>query len=167
MVANVFGGSPRTAALLISVWAGVYSVVSTQAGRITGRWGHTAPLIVLHAGLGVGLILTVISPSIYVAALGVVCIAIGVGLGGALYRSLVTGFASKQLRAGLVSISEVLGRVGASATPVVLGIAISLLEPELGITLALQYVIGGTGLLTMAAGIGCAVVYWSVSAPTN
>jgi hypothetical protein len=111
--------------------------------------------------------LTVISPSIYVAALGVVCIAIGVGLGGALYRSLVTGFASKQLRAGLVSISEVLGRVGASATPVVLGIAISLLEPELGITLALQYVIGGTGLLTMAAGIGCAVVYWSVSAPTN
>jgi MFS family permease len=166
VVANIFDGSPGLTALLISVWAGIYSIVSTQAGRVTGRWGYTGPLIVLHAGLGIGLILTVVGPSIYVAGLGVVCIAVGVGTGGALYRSLVTGFASKRLRAGLVSISEVLGRVGASVTPVVLGLGISVLEPDLGIALALQYVLGGTGLVTMVVGIGCAVVYW-LDSPSN
>jgi MFS family permease len=167
VVANVFDGSPALTALLISMWAGIYSIVSTQAGRMTGRWGYTAPLIMLHAGLGIGLILTVIGSSIYVAGLGVVCIAVGVGTGGALYRSLVTGFTSKRLRAGLVSISEVLGRVGASVTPVVLGLGISVLEPDLGITLALQYVVGGTGLLTMVIGISCVVVYQLTSVSSD
>jgi len=166
VVAHVFDGTPALAALQVSLWAGVYFVVSTQAGRITGRWGYTVPLLVLNAGLGIGLVLLAVGPSIHVAGLGIVCIGVGVGLGGGLYRSLISGFAPEALRAGVVSVGEVVGRLGASATPVVLGLVITYLEPDLGTRLSLQWTIGGTGLVIFVVGISCVGLY-HVTVPSD
>jgi MFS family permease len=166
LVARVFGGTPALAAVLVSLWAGTYSVVSTQTGRITGRWGHVGPLVLLNAGLGVGLVLVAVGPTVHVAGVGVLCIGVGVGLGGALYRSLVSGFAPKELRGGVVGVGEVLGRLGATATPVGLGLVVSGLEPDLGTTLALQWAVGGTGVAVTVVGLGCVLVYY-LTAPAD
>jgi hypothetical protein len=112
------------------------------------------------------LVLVAVGPTVHVAGVGVLCIGVGVGLGGALYRSLVSGFAPKELRGGVVGVGEVLGRLGATATPVGLGLVVSGLEPDLGTTLALQWAVGGTGVAVTVVGLGCVLVYY-LTAPAD
>jgi MFS family permease len=159
LVDQILNETPRTAGFLVALWATLYTVAATQAGRITEWWGYTAALFGANICLGVGLMLFAIAPSVIVAGISAAFVGFGVGVSGGLYRSLISGFAPRQFRGGLVGAGEALGRLGATVTPAVMGLAIGLLEPHSGTALSLQIVVGGTGLLVGAGGVGCVLVY--------
>jgi len=167
IIVRVLGGTPQYAALLIALWGGAYTVTSTQAGRITAVLpGRAVPLVVANLFLGGGLVVVAVAPSRHVAALGATCLGLGVGLGGPLYRSLLTGFAPGPLRGGLVGVGESVARLCATLTPAAMGLAIAEGERTLDPVTALQLVVGGTGVLVGIAGLVCVFVLYVAPAPT-
>lgn len=140
VVVRVIDGSPQQAGTIVALTTMTYAVAASQAGRITNAVASRAvPLICAHIALGSGLALVGVAESIVVAGIGAVILGGGVGIAFSLYRSVVTGFAPQQLRGGLVSVAESLGRLSATVTPIVMGFVISAGEPIVGFTAALQW----------------------------
>jgi MFS family permease len=154
IIGNVLDGGPEVAGLMVSIWAVAYTFTATQAGRISSRFGNqTVPLGATVLLIGTGLVILAGAPTVPIAASGALVIGIGIGIGFSLIRSLISGFAPEQLRGGLVGLGESLGRLAGSLTPVVLGLAIGTLSPDVGEDVALQIVVGGAGIGIIVVGL--------------
>lgn len=157
IVVRVLGGTPAQAGLLVALGSVTYAGAASQAGRVTAYFdSRMAPMIGMFAALGVGMGVIALAPSVLWSGLGVVAIGAGFGMLGSLYRSIMTGLAPGRLRGGLVSLSESVGRIGITTAPVVMGAAIGLLRPDIGLPMAIRLTIAGVGVL--AAGLGISTV---------
>jgi MFS family permease len=155
IVVRILGGTPAQAGLLYALGSLAVAVAASQAGRATAIFrSRYQVLLVMNALLGIGFVITVLASSLVVVTGGVIVMGIGFGMGLPLLRSLLTGFASESLRAGLVSLGSTGGRVTGFLTPIIMGGLIGLLTPELGFTLAVQV----TGLGVSVLGGGGAIV---------
>lgn len=165
VIGRLQDGSPGQAGLLVALFSIVYAITSTQAGRITARFGRTTiPLIGANVLLGGGLAAFALSRSVFAAVLPVVAMGLGVGVTFSLYRSIITGLAPQQFRGGLVSIAESGGRLVATLTPIAIGVALTRIEPVLGPASALRWIVVAAGLL--AATIGVASVLLAHASPS-
>jgi len=159
IVVQLQGGTPGQAGLLVALGSLAYAAAASQAGRITSLVdSRFLPLVAAHVGLSAGFVLVLYAPGIPLAAAGIVCSGAGFGTSLALYRSIVTGLAPPELRAGVVSIAEANGRVVATATPVLMGAAIATTEPTVGFTTALRLSGVGAAAAGVLGGLGCLFV---------
>ncbi|PSQ05432.1 MFS transporter [Halobacteriales archaeon QS_6_71_20] len=148
VVVRLLGGSPGAAGALVAVASVSSAAATTQAGRLTARFGRPLPtfaaLVVGAAGLA-GLAL---APSVPVALAAGVPVGAGFAVSLTLYRSAITGLAADELRGGLVSLGESVGRVGSTGAPVAMGAVVGLLTDPLGYDAAVRSV-----SLAVAAGV--------------
>ena len=155
VVVRVLGGTPAEAGLLVTLGSVSYAVSASQAGRITARFrSRRPPMIGMFLALGVGLGAVAVAPSVRLGGIGVVVLGVGVGTLGSFYRSIVTGIAPEALRGGLVSLSESVGRVGITVVPVVMGVLVAWLTPEVGLASAVRLTLVAVGVVGASAGIG-------------
>ncbi|TKX81941.1 MFS transporter [Halorubrum sp. SD626R] len=165
LVVDVLGGTPAAAGALAAVASLTYALAATQAGRIADVFDDRLyPLIATNLSMGAGLALTFLAPSLGVAAVGVVFMGAGFGLVLSIYRSVITTLPPPDLRGGLVSLGEGSGRAAATATPVVMGVAVALATRPLGFEAAVRAVGVGTGLLGGGVGVAC-LLLMSASPP--
>ncbi|MFB6159632.1 MAG: MFS transporter [Haloferacaceae archaeon] len=158
-VVRAIGGSPAAAGVLVTVNSAMLAVGGSQAGRITSAWdSRFLPLVVTTTGLGCGLALIAVAPSLPVAAAGAALLGVSFGVSLSLYRSVVTGIAPQALRGGLVSVSESVGRAGSTLTPVGMGAVVAVLAPTYGVVAAVRWTAVGVGALVAAVGCLCLVV---------
>lgn len=159
IVVQLLDGTPGQAGLLVAIFSGIYAVSGTQSGRITALFSRRGyPLIGAHLAMGGGMLLIAFAPTLIVAGLGVVVVGAGFGFSIALYRSLLTSFASEAHRGGLVSIGESGVRIAGTLTPVVMGVTIGLVEPVVGLQRALQWTVAGAGVSAAGIGLCCTLV---------
>jgi len=155
VVVRVLGGTPAEAGLLVTLGSVSYAVSASQAGRITARFrSRRPPMIGMFLALGVGLGAVAVAPSVRLGGIGVVVLGVGFGTLGSFYRSIVTGIAPEALRGGLVSLSESVGRVGITVVPVVMGVLVAWLTPEVGLASAVRLTLVAVGVVGASAGIG-------------
>jgi len=155
VVVRVLGGTPAEAGLLVTLGSASYAIAASQAGRITARFGsRRPPMVGMFLALGVGLGVVAAAPSLAVSGVGVVLLGVGFGTLGSLYRSIVTGIAPGALRGGLVSLSESVGRVTITVAPVVMGVLVAWLTPEVGLAGAVRLTLGAVGVVGAVAGVG-------------
>ena len=165
LVVDVLGGTPAAAGALAAVASLTYALAATQAGRIADVFDDRLyPLIATNLSMGAGLALTFLAPSLAVAAVGVVFMGAGFGLVLSIYRSVITTLPPPDLRGGLVSLGEGSGRAAATATPVIMGVAVALATRPLGFEAAVRAVGVGTGLLGGGVGVAC-LLLMSASPP--
>lgn len=153
IVVQIQGGTPGEAGLLVALGSLAYAAAASQAGRITALVdSRFVPLLAAHAGLAAGFVVVLYAPGVAVAGVGIVLSGAGFGTTLSLYRSIVTGLAPQELRAGVVSLAEANGRLMATLTPILMGAAIGLAEPRVGFTTALR--LSGIGAATVGSGGG-------------
>lgn len=152
-------GSPSTAGLLITVASLAYAVTASQSGRLTERFPNQwLPLFGGNLCLGLGFIGFLLAPGLPLKSVGIGIAGIGFGIVLSLYRSIITGLASEELRGGLVSVGEGFGRVVATVTPVLMGATIAVAEPRVGLEAAIQIAGIGVGLTSAVGGVACLLV---------
>jgi MFS family permease len=167
LVVRVIGGTPRQAGLLVALGSLAFAVSASQAGRVTALFdSRFLPLVGANALLGGGFAVVGLAPSLPAAVLGAVVAGTGFGLALALYRSIITGFAPTDLRGGLVSLGESLGRVTATGTPIAMGAAIAVLESTMGFGAAVRWTSVGTAAFAAGLGLLCLVVARQSPAPS-
>jgi len=157
VVVRFQGGTPGGAGALVALFSAVFAATATQAGRVVAALDRTPPLVAGNLLLGGGLAGFALAPSPLAAAPAVAAMGVGVGLTFSLYRSIITGLAPQQYRGGMVSLAESGGRLAATATPLVAGVALAAVEPRLGES-ALRWVVVGVGLSAGVAGTALVVV---------
>ena len=157
VVVRFQGGTPGGAGALVALFSAVFAVTATQAGRVAGALDRTPPLVAGNLLLGGGLAGFALAPSPLAAVPAVLAMGVGVGLTFSLYRSIITGLAPQQYRGGLVSLAESGGRLAATATPLVVGLALAAADPRLGAS-ALRWVVAGVGVAAALAGTALVVV---------
>ena len=149
VVVRFLGGTPTVAGGLVAVGSLAYAAVASQAGRVTARFdSRLYPLVAANLCLGAGFVLFLLAPSLAVAGVGIAVSGAGFGLALALYRSIITGLAGESLRGSLVSLAEAFGRVVATATPILMGGAIAVATPRVGLVSAVRV----AGLAAAAVG---------------
>ncbi|MFC7068977.1 MFS transporter [Halobaculum lipolyticum] len=148
VVVRLLGGSPGAAGALVAVASVTSAVATTQTGRITARFGRAAPTFAALVAGAVGLAGVALAPSVPVALLAGVPVGAGFSVALTLYRSAITGLASDDLRGGLVSLGESVGRVGSTGAPVAMGAVVTVLTEPLGYAGAVR-----TVSLVVAAGV--------------
>lgn len=159
LVVRVMGGTPPQAGVLVAVGSLVFALAASQAGRITAVYdSRFVPLAVANVLLGVGFAGVVLAPTVWIAGVGITVAGAGFGILLSLYRSVITGLAPADLRAGLVGIAEAGGRVAATLTPIAMGLVIGALSPTLGVTAALQIAGLGAAVVGSVGGLVCLVV---------
>lgn len=159
IVVRLHGGTPPEAGLLVAVMSGTYALTASQAGRLTALFDSRLLLLVGgNACLTLGFVVVLFAPGIASATVGIAVLGSGFGINLSLYRSIITGFAPDELRAGLVSLAEAGGRVARTVTPVAMGGAIALVTPLVGFASALQFVGVGAAVVGGAGGILCLLV---------
>lgn len=159
IVNRIIGGTPAEAGLLVTIDSVTLALGASQAGRISDIFDNRfVPLVLGHGAMGGGLTLMAVVSSLLPAAVGVAFIGFGFGVTLSLYRSIVTGLAPTELRGGIVSVAESFGRVTSSATPIVMGVAVGLLVPTLGLVGAVRWTGIGVGVITTVIGIGLLVI---------
>jgi MFS family permease len=156
VVVRFQGGGPGTAGVLVALFSTVFAVTATQAGRVVAALDRTPPLVAGNLLLGGGLAGFALAPGPLMAAPAAAAMGVGVGLTFSLYRSVVTGLAPQQYRGGLVSVAESGGRLAATVTPLLVGLALAAVEPRLGAE-ALRWVVVGVGVLSAATGTALVV----------
>jgi MFS family permease len=130
----------------------VFAIAGSQAGRITALFeSRLYPLVGANICIGLGFVVVLFAPGIAVAAVGIAVAGIGFGLTLSLYRSIITGLAPDDLRAGLVSIAEAWGRLTNTLTPIAMGAVIAAATPRMGFASALQ--LAGVGVAAVG-GVG-------------
>ena len=165
LVVDVLGHTPAEAGALAALASLTYALAATQAGRIADAFDDRLyPLVATNLSMGVGLALAFLARSLAVAAVGVALMGIGFGLVLSIYRSVITTLPPPDLRGGLVSLGEGSGRAAATATPVVMGVAVALATQSLGFETAVRAVGAGTGLVGAGTGIAC-LLLMSASPP--
>lgn len=154
VVVRVLGGTPAEAGLLVALGSLTYATAASQAGRVTAHFdSRVPPMVGMFVALGVGMGLIALAPTVLLSGVGVVAIGAGFGMLGSLYRSIMTGLAPGQLRGGLVSLSESVGRIGITTVPIVMGAAIAFLRPTLGLPGAVRVTVAGVGVLAAVLGV--------------
>lgn len=159
IVVELMSGSGGQAGLLVTVNSIMLAVGGSQAGRITAQFDSRLwPLTAANVGLGGGLALVALAPSVVTAAVGAAMLGVGFGVSLSLYRSIVTGLAPAALRGSLVSVAESLGRVGSTITPIGMSALIGVAAPALGFADAVRWVAVGVGAFVLVGGQICLVV---------
>lgn len=149
---RLMDGTPAQAGLLVAVGSLVFAIAGSQAGRITALFeSRLYPLVGANICIGLGFVVVLFAPGIAVAAVGIAVAGIGFGLTLSLYRSIITGLAPDDLRAGLVSIAEAWGRLTNTLTPIAMGAVIAAATPRMGFASALQ--LAGVGVAAVG-GVG-------------
>ena len=156
MLVRVLDGSAGLAGLVVAVFSVVYAVAATQAGRATARFAtRYRPLVGATLVMAGGLSAFALAPTVLIAVAGAVGFGAGYGLSLSLCRSLVPELAPPDLRGGVVSSGETLGRFGATISPAILGTLIGVLSPTTGFAPAVRWSIGAVaaaiGVLMIAA----------------
>jgi MFS family permease len=156
---RLMDGTPAQAGLLVAVGSLVFAVAGSQAGRITALFeSRLYPLVGANVCLGLGFAVVLFAPGIAVATGGIAVAGVGFGLTLSLYRSIITGLAPDDLRAGLVSIAEAWGRLTNTLTPVAMGWAIAVATPRVGFATGLQFAGVGVAVVGGVGGILCLLV---------
>jgi len=156
---RLMGGTPAQAGLLVAVGSLVFAVAGSQAGRITALFeSRLYPLVGANVCLGLGFAVVLFAPGIAVATAGIAVAGVGFGLTLSLYRSIITGLAPDDLRAGLVSIAEAWGRLTNTVTPIAMGWAIAVATPRVGFASALQLAGVGVAAVGGVGGVLCLLV---------
>ncbi|TKX73959.1 MFS transporter [Halorubrum sp. GN11_10-6_MGM] len=165
LVVDVLGYTPAEAGALAALASLTYALAATQAGRIAEVFDDRLyPLLALNLSMGTGLGLAFLARSLAVAAVGVALMGVGFGLVLSIYRSVITTLPPPDLRGGLVSLGEGSGRAAATATPVVMGVAVALATRPLGFEAAVRAVGAGAGVVGAGVGIVC-LLLMSASPP--
>ncbi|WP_256301755.1 MFS transporter [Haloarchaeobius salinus] len=152
-------GTPLQAGILVGVTSMTYALVATQAGRIRDALdGMEMSLIAGNACLGFGLIIVTLTQEFRTGVLGATLLGTGFGITLAQYRSTATKMAPEAYRGGLVSIAESIGRIGATLTPVGIGVVVSVFNPILGFQTAVQWTMTSLGLGGAILGITSVLV---------
>ncbi|MFB6299011.1 MAG: MFS transporter [Halobacteriales archaeon] len=154
VVVRILGGTPGQAGALVALSSVASSVAATQVGRLTDIFAtRVIPLIAGVTLAGTGLVVLPFVPSVLWLGLCVLGMGFGFGVMINMFRSMITGFAPEELRGGLVSMGESIGRLGSTSAPIIMGGAIAFLEPTLGFTGAIQTVLVVVGVIGILAGI--------------
>lgn len=158
-VVQFLDGTPGQAGLLVGVGSLCYAVASSQTGRITELFdSQYIPLLVANGLLLVGFNIVLFAPSFLFAFVGIAISGVGFGTLLSLYRSLITNLVPPYFRAGIVSIAEANGRLVATITPLAMGVVITVWEPTIGFSSALQLAGVGATLIGGGGGIICLLV---------
>ncbi len=156
LVVELLNGSEAQAGLLVTINSTALALGGSQTGRITAAFdSHLWPLTAANVGLGGGLALAALAPSLSAAAVGAALLGAGFGISLSLYRSIITGLARPTLRGSLVSVAESLGRVGSTITPVGMSALIVGLTPGLGFGDAVRWTAVGVGVFVGVGGQLC------------
>jgi MFS family permease len=159
LMVEVLGGTPAQAGLLTALGSISYATSASQAGRITARFeSRLYPLLAMNAALAAGTAVVFLAPDVSVAYAGVVLMGIGFGVLLSIYRSIVTDLAPPALRGGLVGLTESVGRLAATLSPIAMGAGIALATPHVGSATAIQVVGVSTGVVAPTVGGVCLVV---------
>lgn len=159
IVVSVLGGTPPQAGLLVAVMSFVFALAASQAGRITALFdSRLFPLVGANVCLSVGFAVVLFAPGLGVATLGIAIVGVGVGVTLSLYRSIITGLAPDDLRAGLVGLAEAVGRIARTATPIAMGGIIAVMTPTVGLASAIQFAGIGAAVVGGGGGIVCLLV---------
>jgi MFS family permease len=168
VVVRLLGGTPGQAGALVALASVASSVGSTQLGRLTARAPSRTPLFLGSiACFGVGVTAIALAPSVVAAGAGATVSGAGFGTAITLFRSEITGLASTDLRGGLVSLGETVGRVGSTGTPIVMGGAIALMRGPLGFERAVRVAILGATAFAVVVGTTCVVLAHRLPAPAG
>ena len=159
LVVRVLGGTPGHAGAVVALASVASSLGSTQVGRLTARFdSRRVPLLVSLVALSGGVALVGVAPSIVVVGAASVVAGAGFGVVLTLYRSTLTAVATDDVRGGLVSAGESVGRLGSTAAPVVLGAAVAATRVDLGFAGAVRLATVGTAVAAAAVGTVAVVV---------
>lgn len=165
IVVSIQGGTARQAGFYVALFSVVFAGAATQSGRVVSNFErNVVPLVVANLFLGGGLVTFALASSAAISTVAVFLMGVGVGVAFSLYRTIITGLAPQELRGGLVSLTESFGRLVATLTPLAIGLALTLLEPVVGLERALQGSIVLAGLLSGVVG-SASVVLARVSPP--
>lgn len=152
VVVRLLGGSPGAAGALVTVASVASAVATTQTGRITARFGRTAPTFAALVVAAAGLAALALAPSVPVALAAGVLVGAGFSVSLTLYRSAITGLASDDTRGGLVSLGESIGRLGSTGAPVAMGATVALLSGAAGYDAAVRTVSVAVAVGVVAVG---------------
>jgi MFS family permease len=159
LVVRVLGGTPGQAGAVVAGASIASSLGSTQVGRLTAHFDtRRIPLLSSFLVLSGGVALLGVAPSVVVVGLGSVVAGAGFGVVLTLYRSTLTDAATDDVRGGLVSAGESVGRLGSTVAPVVLGAAVAATRVDLGFAGAVRAATVGTTLVAVAVGVVAIVV---------
>jgi MFS family permease len=156
IVAHLMSGTPTDAGILAGLWNMSLAAAASQSGRLVDWFGNRyTPLVVGHGCLGIGFVIMLFVPSVFLAAFGIAVAGSGFGFTLSLYRNLITDLSPETLRAGLVSVAETAGRLTATLTPLLMAYVINVVTPTTGFQGAVQVAGLVVALLGGAGGIIC------------
>jgi MFS family permease len=159
LVARVLGGTPGQAGAVVAAASVASSLGSTQVGRITGYFDtRRVPLLASVLVLAAGVALVGVAPSVVVVGVASVVAGAGFGVVLTLYRSTLSAVATDDVRGGLVSAGESVGRLGSTAAPVVLGLAVAAMRVDVGFVGAVRATTVGATLVAALVGVGAVLV---------
>lgn len=159
LVVRNMSGSPGTAGAMVAIGSVAYAVSATQIGRVGVSFeGRVWPLAGAIVFMGVGIVVFAFAPNVWIGALCVVFLGTGFGVGLSLVRSVITGFTQSELRGGIVSLGESLGRLAATTAPVVAGLLIGMLEGSVGTTRAVQVSVAAVAIVAVLVGLAALAV---------
>lgn len=164
IVVQLLGATPREAGLLVTLMSVASVLAASQAGRFQAAAGNRYyPIVGANVLIGVGYALVGLVPTLALAAGGVFLAGFGFGINGSLYRSVITGFAADDLRGGVVSVSESLGRVTTSVTPIAMGLLVEAAAGTIGFDAAVRWTMVGAAVVGALGGLVAVSVSWYAS----
>lgn len=153
IVIQFMGETSAEAGLLTGVVSMAFAATGTQAGRITAFFeSRLVPLVASNLALAAGFAVLVSTTSFPLGLVGVAVAGFGLGVIIPIYRSIVTQTAPTAIRGTFVSLTEGLERLVLTATPILMGLAITAVTAELGFQGAVQFV--SLGLIVLVCGGG-------------
>ena len=159
LVVRVLGGTPGQAGAVVAVASVASSLGSTQVGRLTAHFdSRRLPLLASFLVLSAGIASVGLAPSVAVVGVASVVAGAGFGIVLTLYRSTLTAVATDDVRGGLVSAGESLGRLGSTAAPVVLGVSVAATRANLGFAAAVRTATVGATVAAATVGLVAIVV---------
>jgi len=118
--------------ILMSSQAISRSMISSQAGVISRKWGLIKPLILGFLLINIAFIALPFSHSIAPLIILIILYGLGDGLLGPMQKSLITQNTRPKQRASIVSLNSSLYNIGKTASPFLLGIIVSNSNLNLG-----------------------------------
>ena len=159
LVVRVLGGTPGHAGAVVALGSITSSLGSTQVGRLTARFdSRRVPLLGSLAVMAAGVAVVGLAPSIAAVAVASGVAGAGFGVVLTLYRSTLSAVATDDVRGGLVSTGESIGRLGSTVAPVVLGVIVATTRADLGFAGAVRLATVGPTLVAAVAGLVAVVV---------
>lgn len=159
IVTRILGGTPVQAGIIYTVASLFMALAASQVGRFAGIIGNRYSLLIgANVSLGGGLVIFSFATDIPIAILGGMGVGVGMGITIPLYRTLITDFAPKSVRAGLVSLGSAGSRLMATVTPIATGLIIASATPIVGVETAIKLAGLGAGVIGGGAGLICVIV---------